>query len=118
MLRIFYFDILIHNIFRVYPYSYFFFTDPGRTGRLVPEVRRWACCARAAHHDVSQSGLKCKFLDAKPAARHAGDMPMCVFAARTEGKALVNVPRSSQQTQTLVYLSHQERPCCGQSKYN
>ena len=29
-----------------------FLTHPGRIGRLVLQVLRWACCARATHHDV------------------------------------------------------------------
>ena len=36
----------------------------------------------------------------KPAAAHVQDLPMCVLAALIVGKALVNVPRCSQQTQT------------------
>ena len=36
----------------------------------------------------------------KPAAAHIRDLPMCVLAALIVGKALVNVPRCSQQTQT------------------
>ena len=34
-----------------------YFTHQGRTERLVPQVRRWACCARAAYHGVSLSFL-------------------------------------------------------------
>ena len=61
----------------------------------------------------------------KPAAAHARlaarDLPMCVLAALIVGKALVNVPRCSQQTQTYrvvcvirrVKASTTERPVSG-----
>ena len=82
-----------------------FFIDPGRTGRLVPQVRRWACCTRAAHHGVNLSCIKHKFLDAQTGSQACRRHAKCVFAALTEGKALVNVPRFSQQTQTYWCVS-------------
>ena len=93
------------------------FTHPGRTVRLMPQVRRFVCCARAVYHGVSLSCLQHK---CRQACRRHGNMCLWGSEPLTEGKALVNMPRSSQQTQTdiLVYLSHQERPCRYQSKYS
>ena len=56
-------SILKHSIWCcisiVYPYYYFFFTHPGRIRRLMPQVWRWACCARAGH-SVCLSVMSCR----------------------------------------------------------
>ena len=78
----------------------------GRTRRLVPQVWRWACCAEAAHHGVGLPCLQRNFFSDRNAALIVG-----------LGKALVSVPRCSQQT-------HAYRVVCviriisGQRKYN
>ena len=66
----------------------------GRTRRLVPQVGRWACCAggaEATHYGVGLPCLLRKFFPDRNAALN----PVIVGL----GKALVNVPRFSQQTQ-------------------
>ena len=44
--------LYLHTVYLCYIPTPTFFTHPGGTGRLVPQVRRRAlpCCASAAHH--------------------------------------------------------------------
>ena len=88
--------IYLHSI--RYPYSYVFFRIRGnwcRTAGAGPAAPEPPTVVSVCLVSSASSWML------KPAALHAGDLPMCVwvFAALTEGKALVNVQRSSQQTQ-------------------